>query len=140
MLCFGLMSLAFGIAYFGPFKITPPVPPGLVILNDAISLDFWGALWLIVAGALLIGSFREDQSWPMGLFASMLFVWTASYAAAAVIQFAGTGFTTLWFPAAVFGTILGASFGISRLVNAPTVNRKIVDELLTTDGDGDVDT
>lgn len=136
MLCFGITSALFGLAYFGPIKITPPVPPGLAILDAGLSLDFWGAVWLVVAGSLIWGSAREDQSWPMGLFAFMLFVWSASYGAVAVTQFVGTGYTTLWFPSAMFGSILGASFGIARLVNAPTVNRKIVDELLT-DGAGD---
>lgn len=136
MLSFGWTSAFFSLAYFGPLKITPPIPPGLALLNEGVSLDFWGFVWGLVAVSLVVGSVREDQSWPMGFFAFMLFVWSASYGAAAITQFVEFGYTTLWFPGAVFGSILMASLGVSRLVNAPTVNRKIVAELLM-DGAGD---
>lgn len=122
MFFFGLSALCFGLAFFGPVKVVPPPPKGLVPLSQLIPLEVWGVTWLLVAGWLVWSSFKQDQSKAMGAYAAMLFVSAASYTTAGVLEFAATGFTALWVSAAIYSSILGACVGVARLVNAPPVD------------------
>jgi len=119
MFCFGLSALTFGVAFFGPFKITPPPPKGLVGLDAWVSLEVWGLVWIAVGLFLLVSSFKNNQSAAMGCYAAMLFVWWASYTWTAVAEFLETGATSLWLASCIYGSILGACVGVARLVNAP---------------------
>lgn len=122
MFFFGVSALVFSLAFFGPLKIVPPPPKGLVPLSQVLPLEVWGLAWLAVAVWLFYSSFREDQSQAMGAYAAMLFVSAASYTTAGVLEWLATGFTTLWFSAAIYGSILGACLGVARLVNAPPMD------------------
>lgn len=119
MFFFGLMALSFGIAFVGPWKVTPPPPRGLTALNDLLSLDVWGVVWIGSGLYLLLSSFSQNQSRAMGVYAGMLFVWWASYTWTAVTEFASTGYTQMWIASCLYGTLLGACVGVARLVNAP---------------------
>lgn len=122
MFFFGLSALCFGLAFFGPIKVFPPPPKGLVPLSQIVPLEVWGVAWLLVAAYLIWSSCRQDQSKAMGAYAAMLFVSAASYTTAGALEFATTGFTALWFAAAIYGSILGACVGVARLVNAPPID------------------
>ena len=131
MFCFGLSATVFGLAFFGPIKIIPPSPKGLVPLNEIWPLEWWGAAWLVVAVWLFVGAFRQDQALALGAYAFMLFVSASSFVVAGINEYVVTGFTTMWYSAAFFVTILGACLGVARLVNAPPLD---VDALLKKEG------
>lgn len=119
MFFFGVMALVFAMAFTGPWKIIPPPPSGLVLLHDFIPLEVWGIGWLFAGIALVVGAFRQNQAWSMGVFATMLFVWFASYLSTAVVQVINNGHTNLWYAVAVYGALLGAVICVARLLNAP---------------------
>lgn len=137
MACFGLSAGVFGVAFVGPIKIIPPPPKGFVPLNDLLPLEYWGVIWLLVGALLLWGAFRQNQAWALGAYAFMLFISAGSYVCAGVTEFVATGFTTMWYSAAFFATILGACLGVSRLVNAPPLDVDALIAGLTREDLGD---
>jgi len=133
MFFFGLSALTFGVAFFGPWKVTPPPPRGLAGLDAWIPLDVWGLLWVAAGLFLLVSSFRDNQSAAMGSYAAMLFVWWSSYTWTAVSDVLDTGSTNLWLASCIYGSLLGACVGVARLVNAPPD----LSALVTKEGTGD---
>lgn len=119
MFFFGLMALVFAMAFSSPWKVIPPPPTGLVGLNDFVPLEVWGLGWAAAGIALVVGSFRQNQAWAMGVYASMLFVWFASYLSTAIGQMFDQGHTNMWYPVAIYGSLLGAVVSVARLLNAP---------------------
>jgi hypothetical protein len=119
MFCFGVMSIAFGLAFASPWKIIPPPPRGLVILDDWIPLEVWGHGWWIAGIFLVIGAFRQNQAWAMGAYAGMLSIWFLSYAATLITDLFTQGHSSMGYAVVVWGAFLGAVVGVARLVNAP---------------------
>jgi hypothetical protein len=121
MFFFGLMSLIFGWAFSGPFKVIPPPPPGLTLLHNWVPLEIWGIGWILAGVFLIIGAFRQNQSWGMAIYSSMLFIWFASYLTTALVSVFTKGYATtgMWYAAAVYGALLGAVICVARLLNAP---------------------
>lgn len=115
----GVMALAFGLAFTGPWKVIPPPPRGLIVLDDWISLEIWGYGWYLAAACLIVGAFRQNQAWAMGIYAAMLFLWFGSYAWTLVAELVETGRSSMWYSTAIFGSFLGVVLGVARLVNAP---------------------
>jgi hypothetical protein len=126
----GLLAIVFGLAFSSPWKVIPPPPSGLVLLNDFIPLEVWGIGWFIAGFALLIGAFRTNQSKPMGMYAFMLFIWFASYVTTIVTELIDQGYSDLWFAAAVYGSLLGSAISVARLLNAPPANLNLVTQEL----------
>lgn len=119
MFFFGIVCAVFGIAFHSPWAIIPPPPRGLEGLDKLIPLEIWGIGWYVAAAWLFIGAFRQNQAKAMGVFAFMLFVWTASYLTTAVSQMIDRGYTSMWFAVAIYGGLLGAVISVARLINAP---------------------
>ena len=116
----GLMALVFGLAFSSPWKIIPPPPDGLVLLNEFIPLEVWGLGWFIAGFALIIGAFRKNQAWSMGLYAAMLFTWFASYLTTAIVEtLQGHSHISQWFAVVIYGALLGSAISVARLINAP---------------------
>jgi hypothetical protein len=141
MFFFGVMALVFAMAFTGPWKVIPPPPSGLVLLNDFVPLEVWGVGWLFSGLVLIIGAFRKNQAWAMGSFASMLFVWFASYLTTAIVQTVDSGYSRLWYVVTIYGSLLGAVVSVARLINAPppsTLDAVITGEIeLTMKDPGD---
>jgi hypothetical protein len=119
MFFFGIMSMVFGLAFNSPWKVIPPPPRGLEGLNDFLPLEFWGLGWFLAAVCLIIGAFRQNQSWALGTYAAMLFVWFASYFSTAIGQLLTNGHTNMWYAVVIYGAFLGAILCIARMNNAP---------------------
>lgn len=119
MFFFGIMSLVFGLAFNSPWKVIPPPPTGLAGLHEFLPLEFWGLGWYFAATCLIFGAFRKNQSWALGVYAGMLFVWFASYLTTAVTQMVDRGATGMWFAVVIYGSFLGAIICIARMNNAP---------------------
>lgn len=115
----GVMAITFGIAFSSPWKIIPPPPSGLVLINNVLPLEVWALGWYVSGIFLIFGAFRQNQARAMGLYAAMLFVWFASYASTAVYQVFVEGHSTLWYAAVIYGGLLGSAVSVARLINAP---------------------
>lgn len=115
----GLMAITFGLAFHSPWQIIPPPPSGLVLLDNFLPLQVWALGWYIAGVALIIGAFRQNQAWSMGFYASMLFVWFASYTSTAIYQVVTDGHSSLWYVAAIYGCLLGSAISVARLINSP---------------------
>ncbi|AZF98644.1 membrane protein [Arthrobacter phage Chridison] len=120
LLGFGGMSMLFGLAYLPtPISIIPPIPTGLELLDSLVPLGFWGGVWFGVGLYLLVGAFRQDQSWAMAIFAGMCAVWSLSYTQAFLVALITNGSSRLWLAMGLYWSMLVACIGVSRLVNAP---------------------
>ncbi|MFH5879752.1 hypothetical protein [Arthrobacter sp. NA-172] len=128
LISFGVVALVFGLAFYSPIALVPPPPPGLIILDNIIPLQFWGVAWYIAGLIMFIGAFRQDQSHAMGLFSGLLAVFAISYAWSAIGASAGPQRTMVafWLQSVIYIALLSACLSVSRLVNAPPVD---VDEL-----------
>lgn len=115
----GLMALTFGLAFHSPWQIIPPPPSGLALLDTFLPLQVWALGWYTAGVCLIIGAFRQNQAWAMGIYSSMLFVWFASYLSTAVYQVFTDGHSVLWYAAAVYGCLLGSAISVARLINSP---------------------
>lgn len=115
----GLMAIIFGLAFHSPWQIIPPPPSGLVLLDNFLPLQVWAFGWYFSGIALIIGAFRQNQAWSMGVYASMLFIWFASYTTTAVYQVFTDGHSSLWYVSAIYGCLLGSAISVARLINSP---------------------
>lgn len=140
LLGFSIVSLVFGLAFLGPLSIVPPPPAGLVLLDSLVPLQWWGGGWYLAGIALLVGAFKQNQSFAMQPFVGLLAVWGISYGWSAMtaptLRFA----VVFSFTAAIYLGMLIACLGVARLVNAPPVDisslrRKVLPNELEGRGD-----
>lgn len=122
LLGFTLVAMVFGLAFNSPIAVVPPPPAGLVGLDSLVPLHFWGLVWYLAAGFLLVGAFREDQSRSMALFAGLLAVWTISYGATALSAPTARLVSIYALQTVIYGGLLTSCLGVARLVNTPPVD------------------
>lgn len=122
LLGFGLVALTFGLAFNSPVAVIPPPPAGLVGLDALVPLAWWGLVWYLAAGFLIVGAFRQNQARSMMLFAGMLFVWMSAYAGATFTANDPRMVSLFAMQTVIFGGMLTSCLGVARLLNAPPID------------------
>lgn len=122
LLGFSLVAVVFGAAFNSPVAVIPPAPAGLVALDALIPLPWWGLLWYVAAVFLFVGAFRQDQAKSMMLFAGLLAVWAMSYFGATFTATSPRLASLFGMQTVIFGGLLTACLGVSRLLNAPPID------------------
>jgi FtsH-binding integral membrane protein len=114
LLGYSIVAGIFGVALLSPWALIPPPPPGLVFLDSLVPLRFWGGVWWVTALLLIIGAFRKSHTVSLGLFAAILFVWSASYGFTA-FTVAGKLATAYSLQATIFAGLLVSVLATARL-------------------------